>query len=97
MTFKVELPPLLEVRVTVVGLRLVIGPEGETVDDKLTVLENPLRVVRVMVEVPDDPWIIFNELGFAEIAKSGDDGCVTVTETLVECECDPPVPVTVTV
>jgi hypothetical protein len=38
----------------------------------------------LMVEVPDDPCTMVNVEGFAAIAKSGDGGWVTVTETLTE-------------
>jgi len=50
-----------------------------------------------MVDVPDDPWTIVSVAGFAAMTKSGDDGCVTVTETLAEWVIVPLVPVTVTV
>jgi len=52
---------------------------------------------RLMVEVPDDPWTTVNVAGFAARAKSGEGGCVTVTETLAEWTRVPLVPVTVTV
>jgi hypothetical protein len=38
----------------------------------------------LMVDVPDDPCTMVNVEGFAAIAKSGDGGCVTVTEKLAE-------------
>jgi hypothetical protein len=37
-----------------------------------------------MVDVPDAPSTIVIVAGFAAMAKSGDGGCVTVTETLAE-------------
>jgi len=39
VTFRVELPTLLEARMMVVGLRFVMGPEGEIEADRLTVPE----------------------------------------------------------
>lgn len=97
MTFNVELPAPLDASVTDAGFRLVPGPDGDTVADRLTVPENPPRLVSEIVDVPDEPWIIFSEEGFADIAKSGLGGCATVTVTLVEWESDPLVPVTVAV
>lgn len=52
---------------------------------------------RLIVEVPDDPWIIVRVVGFALIVKSGDGGCMTLTETLAEWVRVPLVPVTVAV
>jgi hypothetical protein len=43
-----------------------------------------LTLDRLIVEVPDDPCTMINVAGFAAIEKSGDGGCVTVTETLAE-------------
>jgi hypothetical protein len=51
----------------------------------------------LIVEVPEDPWVIVRDVGFADMLKSGVEGVVTVTETLVEWVREPLVPVTVTV
>lgn len=97
VTFKVELPAPLDVRSTVDGFRLADGPDGNTMADRLIVPEKPLRLVILTVEVPEDPWVIVRDVGFAEMLKSGVDGVVTVTDTLVEWLREPFVPVTVTV
>jgi hypothetical protein len=55
VTFKVELPTPFELSVTVPGLRFGRGPRGEADAERLTVPENPLRLVKVMVDVPEDP------------------------------------------
>jgi hypothetical protein len=55
VTFKVELPPPLEARVTVCGLRLAKGPGGETWADRLIVPEKLLRLERLFAEVAEDP------------------------------------------
>jgi hypothetical protein len=39
VTFRVEFPAPLEATVIVVGLRFVLGPDGETEADRLTVPE----------------------------------------------------------
>jgi hypothetical protein len=44
---------------------------GEMLLDRLTVPANPPRLVRVMVEVPFDPWIRLRVAGLAEIVKLG--------------------------
>jgi hypothetical protein len=71
VTFKVELPTPFDASVTVPGLRFVEGPRGETDAERVTVPENPLRLVKVMVDVPEDPWAMVNEVGFADTLKSG--------------------------
>jgi hypothetical protein len=70
VTFKVELPTPFELSVTVPGLRFVEGPGGEDAV-RVTVPENPFRLVRVMADVPEDPWAIVKEVGFADRVKSG--------------------------
>jgi hypothetical protein len=96
---RVELPPLFAVKLTIVGFRLADGPEGVTLFDRLTVPEKLLRLVRLMVDVAEEPCGRLREDGFAERVKSGVDGFVTVTETVAECvmEGEPLWPVTVTV
>ncbi len=42
-------------RLTLVGLRDAVSPEGETVAERETVPVKPLRLVRLMADVPDDP------------------------------------------
>jgi hypothetical protein len=84
VTFKVELPAPLEARAIVAGLRFALGPEGETEADRLMVPEYPLKLDRLMVEVPDLPWTMVRVVGLAPMEKSGDGGFVTVTETLAE-------------
>jgi hypothetical protein len=95
--FKVELPAPLEDRVTVDGLSLTEGPDGETRADRLIVPEKLLRLARLIVEVPEDPWGMVKDVGFAEILKSGVDGELTVTDTLAEWLRELLLPVTVTV
>ena len=94
---RVEVPLPLADMFRKVGLRPAEGPEGATVSDKLTVPEKLLRLVRLTVDVPDEPWTRLMEEGFADMAKSGVGGCVTLTDTLVECDREPLVPVKVTV
>ncbi len=49
----VALPP--EGRLTDAGLNDTVNPDGETVPVSVSVLLNPLRLVRVIVEVAVDP------------------------------------------
>ncbi len=51
----VELPELPEVRVTVDGLVDAVDPEGRTEVASVTVPENPLRLARLIVDVPEKP------------------------------------------
>jgi hypothetical protein len=57
--------------VTLVALRVVVGPEGDMEDVRLIVPEKPLTLVRVMVDAADDPAWIVRLTGLAAIVKSG--------------------------
>jgi hypothetical protein len=78
---------------TEVGLKVTCGPGEESVEVKDTVPENPLRLVKVTMTVPDDPGATVSEEELRVILKSGR---TTVTETTAECVPGEPVPVTVT-
>ena len=83
------------VRVTVCEPRDVLGPEGETTTERLTVLLNPYRLVRVRVTTPDAlRGILIDDVLLAR-EKSG--AVLTWTRTVVECDWDPEFPVIVTV
>jgi hypothetical protein len=71
VTFKVELAVPFEARVTDPGLRLVEGLGGETDAERDIVPENPFTLVRVIVDVPEEPCAMVSEVGFADILKSG--------------------------
>jgi hypothetical protein len=74
------------------GLRPAANPAGALADNA-TVPVKPLRAVIVIVEVPEDPLLIVNDAGDAEMEKSGE---VTCTVRLMVWLNDPFVPVTVT-
>ncbi len=78
-------------------LILVLRPEGDVETDRLIVPLKPLRLVRVMTLVADEPLETLIDVGFVEIEKSPAAVEVTVTDTEAECESDPLEPVTVTV
>jgi len=69
-----------------------VGPEGEIETDREIVPAKPLRLVTLIVEVPEDPWSIVMLPALAEIEKLG---AATVTEMLATCDSVPLVPVTV--
>ena len=79
-------------RVTLDGLRVPVGPDGETVMVIDTLPEKPLMLVSVRVELDDVPGGTFRALGLAKMLKS-----TTWTTTLTECVREPLVPVIVTV
>ncbi len=92
MTVRVDVPEPPGVRPTLVGLRLWVRLEGETVVDREIVPENPPRLARVTVDVPEDPRLMVRVLGLEDSVKS----CTfTVIET--ECKIVPSVPLMVTV
>jgi len=62
---------------------------------RVTVPEKPFRGAIATVEVPLTPELTVALVGLDEIVKSGDE-VWTETDTLVECEREPLVPVTVT-
>jgi hypothetical protein len=68
---------------------------GDTVVLRLTVPLKPFIPLMVMMKVAEAPLATVWLVGVAIIVKSGVP--VTVTETVVECDNDPLVPVTVTV
>ena len=74
------------------GLRLAANPVG-ALAESVTVPVKPLRKVTVIVDVPRDPLLIVNDVGDAEIEKSG---MVTCTVKLMVWLNDPLVPVTLT-
>ena len=74
------------------GLMTPVGPEGEIETDREIVPAKPLRLVTLIVEVPEDPWSIVMLPVLAEIEKLG---AVTVTETVATCDKVPLVAVTV--
>jgi hypothetical protein len=53
-----------------VGLTLAIGPVGLTEGVRVTAPENPLMLVRVMVEAAVPPGNIADDPGLAETPKS---------------------------
>ncbi len=54
--------------VTLSGVSDTPRPEGETVAVTLTVPEKPFRLVRVIVELPEEPARISSEDGLEEMA-----------------------------
>ena len=57
--------------VTLVGFRDVFGPAGETTEVRPIVPLNPFSLLRVIVEVPDEPCLIATEDGLGTIEKPG--------------------------
>ena len=55
-TVRVAEPEPPELRIMLVGLKVTVEPvEGETVFDRVTVPEKPLRLARLMIEVAEKP------------------------------------------
>ena len=77
--------------VAIIGLSDAVAPAGETLLLRLTVPEKPLKLVRVMVDVADDPPGRTVRLdGFGVIVKSGP----TTTGTVAVWVIPPLTPVT---
>ena len=92
MQFDVPEPP--EVNAKLVGTHVADRPlDGVTVHDSVSEPTNPLRLVSVAVEAPDEPAGKVTVDGPAVTLKSG--GVITVTLIVAEWERKPAVPVTV--
>ena len=61
-------------KVTGEGLTVTWGPEGETLALRLGVPENPFKLVKVTVVVPDAPGDNVSVVGFEDMPMSGDGG-----------------------
>ena len=68
-------------RLTLLGSIVAVGPGGETELVRVIDPENPLELVAVMVELPEEPSTMVRLLGFAAREKSG--GPWTVIVVLV--------------
>jgi len=91
LSVEVLCPP--GVRATDELLSVVLGPEvGETTVERVTVPENPFRLLSVIRLVPEAPRGRVSDDGLMEMEKSD-----TMTRTETECVSDPLVPVTVNV
>ena len=67
---RVDDPEPPEERVTLVGLSEADRPDGETEADRLTVPVKPLRLVRLITDVPEVPdWMVRLD-GLLDILKS---------------------------
>ena len=66
----------------VVGLQVVVRPDGLTAAVKLTVPVNPFTLATLIVTVAEEPTVKVTLDGLAEIVKSG--GAVTLKVTVAE-------------
>lgn len=89
----VDEPPLDTVGLF--GLSWTPKPLPETVAERETGPEKPLRLVKVMIELVDPPWIAVKDEGFAAMLKSG--ASFTMSSRVAEWEREPLVEVTVVV
>lgn len=92
VSWEVPVPPATSE--TLGGLKDGWGPAGDTIHEKATMPENPLRLFNVMVDCPKDPMKMLSADGLAETARLPG---MTMIVTLVELDCEALVPVTVTV
>jgi hypothetical protein len=70
VTVRVEVPVPLSVTPGLVGLTLAIGPAGLTEGERFTAPENPLKLVRVTVDVAVPPGVMIEDTGPTDIPKS---------------------------
>jgi hypothetical protein len=95
VTVSVEVPVPLGANVMLEGESVVTGPDGETVDVRVTVPLKPLRLETVIVDVPDIPGARLRLEGLADNLKLPWVVDVTVTSIDAAWEIVPLVPVTV--
>ncbi len=67
----IDVAELPEERETLVGLRDILRPDGDSEAESDTNPAKLLRLVSVMVEVDDEPTVTDKLLGLAEMVKSG--------------------------
>ena len=84
VSFEWAVPPAD--RVTVVALKLVVGPEGADAAERVTGPAKLLMLDTVMVELAFEPWIIVREEGLDETPKSGV-GCCTTKLPIIAVVC----------
>ncbi len=87
----VEVPWPPAISGMLVGFKDAVGPEGKTVADRLTLPTKPV-LVTVIEAVADNPTSILDGRFVAEMAKS----LLTVSVTMVVCDSEPLLAVTVT-
>ncbi len=87
----VEVPTPPAINAMVIGFKDAVGPEGKTVADRLTVPTKPV-LVTVIDAVAENPTSILVGRLVAERAKS----LLTVSVTMVVCDSEPLLAVTVT-
>ncbi len=91
-----DVPDAPDAKVKLVGVQVAVSPvTGETVLDRVSVPVNPLRLVKVTAEVPDDPDGNVTTDGLVRTLKSG--GAMTLIGIVTVCVSEPLVPVIVTV
>lgn len=78
-TVIVDVPVPPEGKVTFAGLKNTDGPKLETEAVKITLPVNPFRLLRLIVELLDDPRITVRLVGLAFRLKSGCGNGLTVT------------------
>jgi len=86
-------PP--EVKVSDELLREALRPEAVPETDRVTVPLKPFKLATEIVDEAVEDRESVREEGLSETEKSG--ATFTATRTVVECECEPLDPVTVTV
>jgi hypothetical protein len=90
-----EVPP--DVRVTLVGFKVAMGPFpmiGDTVAVRFIAPEKPLTLESVRAAVAEEPWERVIEVEFAPIEKSWGGGDATNRNACTKCESFPLDPVT---
>ncbi len=96
MNPQLDVADVPDVKVTLVGLHDAVRPvEGATDVDRVRDPWNPFRLVTVTVDGPDKPDGKVTVDGLAAILNP--DGATTLTLMMTERDCEPLVPVTVTV
>ncbi len=70
-TVRVEVPGDPGDIVMLIGVRDALGPDGLTMGLRLTVPLNPFSLVRVKVDVLEEPWLIAREDGLGTMEKPG--------------------------
>ena len=95
LTARVEVAGPSIVKVTAAGLKVTVGPDGETLAERVTPPAKPLRLLTVMLDAAVWPAIMTRVFRLVVMIKSG--AGVTVTVMVTKWASVPLMPVTVMV
>jgi hypothetical protein len=90
-TIRLEFAVLPEESLTLAGSKDMVGGfrlGTTTINERVMLPENPLRLVSVIIELPLEPAWSASEDGLADTPKLGDAPGITTSETATKCDIE---------